>query len=198
MSIEFLRQRVNKIKSQYDLARSQLCNETVNLQKVEQHLEDIKEAQHKTQLVAQTIQQQVHTKIARVVTPCLRSVFSDMDYKFELRFERKRNRTEARPVLIKDGHEILNPYDRSETDNKSSESGGVLDVAGFVCQVAAITLHKPALRSIMILDEPFKNLSVKYRDNAKQMVERLSKDFGFQFLIVTHQTELMIGKVVEL
>jgi DNA repair exonuclease SbcCD ATPase subunit len=121
-----------------------------------------------------------------------------MNYEFELRFERKRNRTEARPVLIKDGHEILNPYDKSETDNKSSESGGVLDIAGFVCQIAAITLHKPALRPIMAMDEPFKNLSVEYRDGARQMIEMLSRDFGIQFLIVTHMEELMTGKVVVL
>jgi len=198
MSIEFIRQRVNKIKSRYDLAHAQLRSETKSLQTAEQHLEDVKEAQHITQTVAQTIQRQAHSKIAKVVTACLQSVFRDMDYKFKLKFERKRNRTEAQPILIKDGHEIINPYDKTEKDNRSSESGGVLDIAGFACQLSAIMLHQPAIRPIMVMDEPFKNLSVEYRAGAKQMIEKLSKDFGIQFLIVTHMPELKMGKIVEL
>ena len=196
MSIESLRQKVDRIKEQYNIAHSQLRNETKSLKTAEQYLEDVKEAQHVTQIVAQTIQQQAHSKIAKVVTACLQSVFTDMKYEFELRFERKRNRTEARPTLIKDGHALVNPYDKNEKDNRSSESGGVLDVAGFACQLSAIVLHQPALRPIMIMDEPFKNLSVEYRDNARQMLEKLYKDFGFQFLIVTHQNEMSCGKEI--
>jgi len=198
MSIESLRQRVNRIKTDYDLALAQFRKETKNLIVVEERLKDIKEAQHITQTVAQTIQQQAHKKIARVVTACLQTVFTDMDYKFKLKFERKRNRTEATPVLIKDGHELANPFDKTEKDNRSSESGGVLDIAGFTCQVAAIVLSKPPIRPILIMDEPFKSLSVEYRDGARQMIQMLAKDFGIQFIIVTHQTELMMGKVIEL
>lgn len=188
MSIEFLRQQVNKIKSRYELAHAQLRSETKNLQIAEQHLEDIKEAQHITQTVAQTIQQQAHSKIAKVVTACLQSVFRDMDYEFKLKFERERNRTEAQPVIIKDGHEVGNILD--------SESGGVIDVAAFALQLSAILLHKPALRKILILDEPFKFVSIEYRSNISRMIEKLAKDFDVQFILVSHQEEMSCGKQV--
>jgi len=199
MSIEFLREDIDKIKARYQLALYSLREESKNLQTAEQNIEDIKEAQRITQAVAQTIQQQAHAKIAKVVTACLQMVFPDKDYKFKLKFERKRNRTEATPTLVKNGHELSNPFDKNETDNKNSESGGVLDIAGFACQISAIMLHQPALRPIMIMDEPFKNVHGDiYRENAKQMLEKLSKDFGFQLILVSNMKEIMVGKIVEL
>lgn len=199
MSIEYLRKDVDKIKFRYRAAKSAIREDSTYLSKAKQHIEDIREAQEITQAVAQTIQQQAHSKIAKVVTACLQMVFPDKDYKFKLKFERKRNRTEATPTLIKDGHEIINPYDKTETDNKSNESGGVLDIAGFACQISAIMLHQPALRPIMIMDEPFKNIhGDMYRENAKQMLEKLSKDFGFQLILVSNMKEIMVGKVIEL
>lgn len=199
MSIEYLRKDVDKIKFRYRAAKSAIREDSTYLSKAKQHIEDIREAQEITQAVAQTIQQQAHSKIAKVVTACLQMVFPDKDYKFKLKFERKRNRTEATPTLIKDGHEITNPYDKTETDNKSNESGGVLDIAGFACQISAIMLHQPALRPIMIMDEPFKNIhGDMYRENAKQMLEKLSKDFGFQLILVSNMKEIMVGKVIEL
>ena len=198
MSIDSLRQQVEKTKNQYQLANAQFQEETENLKAIEERLENIRQAQHITQTVAQAIQQHAHKKIARVVTACLQTVFTDMDYEFKLRFDRKRNRTEAKPILIKDGHEIENPYDKTEKDNRSSESGGVLDIAGFTCQVAAIILSKPPIRPLLVMDEPFKGLSVEYRAGARQIIQTLAKDFGIQFLMVTYMEELTMGKVVEL
>lgn len=193
-----LRHRVDKIKSSYDLAFVQVRSESIKLSDLEARTGFIKEAQDVTQGVAQVIQQQAHEKIAKVVTACLQTVFPDMNYEFKLKFERKRNRTEATPVLIKDGHELENPYDKTERDNKSSESGGVLDVAGFTCQVAAIMLSKPAIRLLFVMDEPFKGVAVEYRDGLRQMIEMLARDFGIQFVLVTHMTELETGKVIKL
>jgi len=176
--------------SDYKTAHTTLHNETKNLETTKQYLLDIKEAQQITQAVAQTLQQQAHSKISNVVTACLKMVFFDKNYEFQLKFERKRNRTEAKPILIKDGNEIQNPLDE--------DSGGVVDVAGFALQLSALMLTKPKVRDFMGLDEPFKYVSEEYRDNVRQMIEKLSEDFDIQFLVVTHQSELNCGKVVRL
>jgi len=48
------------------------------------------------------------------------------------------------------------------------------------------------------MDEPFKNLSPKYQEPARLLIERLSSDFDFQFLQVTYEKAFMIGKVIEI
>ena len=191
MNVITLRQKVDKIKSQYDLAYGKLRNERQNLQTIKEHLSHMEQAQQITQTVAQTIQQQAHQKIAKVVTACLKTVFIDKDYAFEIRFERKRKRTEAKLILLKDGHEVDDPID--------GESGGVLDVASFSLQLSAIMLNKPSIRKLMVMDETFKFVSVEYRNNVQQMLTKLAKDFGIQFIMVTsHQSQIMAGKVIDL
>jgi DNA repair exonuclease SbcCD ATPase subunit len=191
MSLESLRQQVNKTKTRYEQTYRELQNERKNLQTAKTELSHIEQAQQIVQTVAQTIQQQAHNKIARVVTACLKTVFDDIDYGFRIDFERKRKRTEAQLVITRDGHDIKDPLD--------AEAGGALDVASFALQLSAIMLSKPAVRRLMVLDEPFKFVSPEYRDNVKQMLEQLSKDFDIQFIMVTsHQSQIVVGKEIRL
>jgi ABC-type molybdenum transport system ATPase subunit/photorepair protein PhrA len=78
------------------------------------------------------------------------------------------------------------------------DSGGVVDVASFVLRLSCLMLSKPPLRRLIVLDEPFKFVSVEYRDNVRAMLEKLAKDFKIQFIMVTHIEELITGKVVRL
>jgi len=190
MNLDTLRSQINTIKGQYFAAKSLLQSETENLQRVEQEQDYTGQALQIAQSVAQTIQQQAHEKIARVVTACLQTVFCDQEYAFQIRFERKRKKTEAKLLLIKDGHEIENPMEE--------DSGGVVDVAAFALQLSALMLSKPPVRRLFVMDEPFKYVSIEYRDNIRQMLEKLAKDFDVQFLMVTHIEELMTGKEIQL
>lgn len=191
MSLESLRQSVDKIKGQYEQSRSTLQNEKNNLNITQEHLTNVEQAQNITQTVAQTIQQQAHKKIAHVVTACLKIVFDNMNYGFRIDFERKRKRTEAKLVIMRDGHDVKDPLD--------SESGGVLDVSSFALNLSALMLSKPAVRRILIMDEPFKYVSPEYRNNIQQMLDKLSKDFNIQFIMVTsHQSQISIGKEIKL
>jgi ABC-type molybdenum transport system ATPase subunit/photorepair protein PhrA len=78
------------------------------------------------------------------------------------------------------------------------DSGGVVDVAAFVLRLSCLMLSKPAVRRIIVLDEPFKFVSIEYRDNVRMMLEKLSSDFDIQFIMVTHIEELVTGKEVQL
>jgi len=191
MSLEAIRQKINKTKSKYEQARSKLQEEIKNLHIVKKYLSDVEQAQQITQTIAQTIQQQAHKKIANVVTACLRTVFTDIDYGFRIDFERRRQRTEAKLVIIRDGHDVKDPME--------DEAGGGIDIASFALQLTAIMLSKPAVRRILIMDEPFKYVSPEYRDNVKQMLTKLAKDFDIQFIMITsHQSQVIIGKEIKL
>lgn len=187
-----LRKQVDRALGEYKVAKSTFKKEKQNLAEAKKCEANVKEAVHHVQIVAQTIQEQAHKKISDVVTACLQSVFFDRDYGFKLKFERKRNKTEAKPVIISDGHEIENPLE-------DAESGGVIDVAAFNCQVSAILLNKPPLRKFMAMDEPFKFVSPEYRDSVREMLEMLAEQFDMQFFMVTsHQSQITAGKEIQL
>lgn len=189
MNIIETRKKVNTLLGDLNSAKSQCKEEKKNLKQAEKELEHIKEAQTITQQIAQMVQQQAHRKIEGVVTKCLEAVFGD-EYGFKINFERKRGRTEANLLLLKDGHEI--------EDVLNADSGGVIDVAALALRLACIVLTKPALRRIIIMDEPFRNLDIQNRERVRILLEELARDFKVQFIIVTHELAFQTGKVIEL
>lgn len=140
------------------------------------------------QAVAHVVQQETHTAIASVVTRCLQAVFPD-PYEFQILFEERRGRTEARLVFVRDG-EAVSPLD--------SSGGGVVDVAAFALRLACLMLAQPARRRLVVLDEPFKFVSADYLPAVRQLLEDLAAELGVQFVMVTHLEELCCGKIVEI
>lgn len=189
MNIASIREKVDKVLLNYQIARKQYKTEKETLVIAQQHAEDLKEAQIIIQQVAQIIQQKAHEKIEGVVSKCLEAVFGDK-YGFKIRFERKRGRTEAILLLLKDGHEIENGQD--------ADSGGVVDVAALALRLSCIVLSKPALKRIMILDEPFRNLDLQNRENIRILLEELAEDFKVQFIIVTHELAFKTGNIISI
>ncbi len=191
MNLIITRKKINELVSEAALAKKQFKEEKQNLIDVEDDFTNIEQAQQITQQIAQVIQQQAHNKIAAVVSRCLETVFDGDDvYGFKIHFERKRGKTEAKLVLIKNGNEIDNPID--------ADSGGVLDIAAFALRLAALILAKPKLRRTIILDEPFKFVSAEYLSNVKLLLEGLARDFKVQFIMVTHIRQLQIGRIINL
>ena len=146
------------------------------------------EAQRILQTVAATVQQEAHSRIAGVVSRCLEYVFED-PYEFRIEFEEKRGRTEANLVFVRNGN-VLDPLQAS--------GGGAIDVASFALRLACLVLSRPALRRLLVLDEPFKNLSAAYRPKISSLLGALSAEMGVQILMVTHDPVFQVGKVVEL
>jgi DNA repair exonuclease SbcCD ATPase subunit len=111
-------------------------------------------------------------------------------YGFRIDFRRKRGRTEANLILLKDGYEI--------EDALNADSGGVVDVAAFALRLACIVLAKPSLERIIIMDEPFRNLDQQNRESVRMLLEELALDFKIQFIIVTHENAFQTGKVIRI
>lgn len=140
------------------------------------------------QEVATTVQAKAHARISRLVARCLGAVFTE-PYEFEIEFEQKRGRTEARLVFKRGANEV---------DPLNASGGGVVDVCSFALRLAALVASRPARRKVMIMDEPFKHLSREYRPAVRALLEGLASELGMQFIIVTHDPALQIGKVVEI
>lgn len=183
------RKQANTLEAQARAAKTVLTSARQAVIEAEDEYDAADEAQKIAQVIAETIQEEAHDRIAGVVTKCLATVFPDEPYTFKIRFERARGRTEARLVFVREEQEI-SPMDASE--------GGAIDVAAFALRVSSLMLSRPARRRLIVLDEPFRFLD-KWRPTAvRTMLESLAKDLGVQFVMITHNEGLRCGHVVDL
>ena len=180
--------KVDSKFAEFLMAKKKLNLEETALRSYEEERDNIRQAQEITQEVAQDVQQEAHRKIAGVVSRCLTAVF-DEPYDFQIYFERKRGRTDARLVFERDGIAV---------DPMTASGGGVIDVASFALRLSCLCLSQPRLSKVLILDEPFKFLSKDYRDKVRLLLEMLAEDMGVQFIMVTHIQELETGTVITL
>lgn len=134
----------------------------------------IEEAQTFLQQVAKDTQEQIRYHLEDIVNMALDTVFP-MCYTFRIVFEIKRNKTEARLCLF-DGDKEIDPM--------YSNGGGVKDILTFALRVALLLISKN--RRVLILDEPFKFISADLKENAFQIMRRLSTELGIQIIAVTH------------
>ena len=190
MTFELIQSKIEQAEQDYRLAKNILIKERKAFNKATAYLSDVQIVHTKVQEVSKTIQQQVHASLASVVTSCLHLVFTDDIYNFKIKFVSKRGRTEAYLVLVKNGHPVENPTEE--------DSGGVINVAAFALRIACIAATTPKLRKFVCLDEPFHHVSKRYRPAVRKVIEWLAKVFNMQFLIVTHESEYMIGRILEL
>ena len=189
MNLKKERKAVNRLLADLKAARKAYKLEQAALKEIERVLLSQTKAHAIIQHVAQTVQQQAHERIEGVVSKCLEAVFGKL-YGFRIDFRRKRGRTEAELILLKDGHEI--------EDALNADSGGVVDVAAFALRLACIVLSKPPLEYVMILDEPFRNLDIQNRQSVRMLLEELALDFKIQFIIVTHENAFQTGRVIRI
>lgn len=189
IDLSSVRKETNKLLQEYKHIERTVKEETKNLQESSRKVVVAFQAQQILQEIAANIQAQAHLQIVSVVTRSLKTVFGDKGYDFKINFNKKRGKTEAELVFIRDGHEI-NPIDAGGI--------GVMDVASFALRLVAIMMSRPKKRRLLVCDEPFKHLSDEHRPAVREMLMSLAKELGFQILIVTHSRELMCGKVVEI
>jgi len=81
-------------------------------------------------------------------------------------------------------------FDESGNLDKPIDSagGGLLGIAGFGNRIMMWSLNPN--NPILILDEPFKDLSSDLHKNASELLERLTKEIGIQIIMVSHQEEI--------
>lgn len=184
MMIARVKQLSNKHKEQKAIAKEAQQRAAIATTKAENAEQALSVARE----VAQGVQQRVHKQISEIVTLCLQAVFED-PYEFDIIFEQKRGKTEARMVFVRDGMEI---------DPLAGAGLGVADVACLALRTAALVLGQPPLRRLLVLDEPFKFLSAEHREAIGVLLDRLSEKLDIQFIIVTHLEELQLGKVIKI
>lgn len=189
MDLTSLKRTCATLSQERSYALKTLQEEQTRSKEAEQVLKDAQDALELLQTCAEACQRLATSQIAGVVTRCLQAVFGDEAYSFSIQFEQKRSRTEALLGFQRGGKEF-SPL--------SSSGGGTIDVASFALRLAALLLNKPPLRRLLVLDEPWRCLSVDYRPKMKSLLETLARETKVQIVFVTHSKDYEVGEVMEL
>lgn len=132
--------------------------------------------------VGEETQKSIIGFIENVVSKALSDVFGEDAYTFKMELTPTKKSMQVNFLFVKDG-EDYEPLDCC--------GYGTVDVACFALRVALFAIAStPDTTRTMILDEPFKNVSAKYRSRIAQFVKTISTEMKIQFIIVTHFTEM--------
>ena len=133
------------------------------------------------QEIAQDTQKELEFHISNLVTLALNIVFPDEEIKFVTRFVQRRNKTECDLLFEENGNEYK-PLDGS--------GYGAVDVAAFALRLALWTLDPSS--EVMILDEPFRDVSPDLQSKVGEMLKTLSDRIGIQIIMVSHAEDVNI------
>lgn len=173
------RSKLGEFKGRRIVLQESLDKERIQIDQAEKSLEKIEAAQFIVQKVAQQTQEQFKFRVESIVTMALQAVFPE-PYEFKVEFEIKRNQTEAKLSFVRNGEDV---------DPLTATGGGAVDVAAFALRVTLWSLGKT--RPVIVLDEPFRFVSRDLQAKAGQMVKELAGKLKLQFIVVTHNKDLI-------
>ena len=181
MNIQKYRHYIEKQKGKKEQILKNIQEIQNILKKEKTNIQNIEEAQLILQAVAQETQSYYELYISEIVTNALVSIFDDT-YTFRLIFKSKRGKTEAEFYLLKNNNII---------QIKDSVGGGVVDIISFALRIALWKIQQPASANTVILDEPFKFVDYSLKQKIGELIKLLSEKLNIQFIIVTHDKELI-------
>jgi len=182
MTVGELRTHVDRLQGRRDQILDQRTQKRRALLHTRRETTRAEQARVIVQKTAQHTQERLRFHISDLGSLALYSVWENDPYQLDVEFAIKANRTEA--VLgFRRGDQVVDPM--------TASGGGAVDVAAFALRVALWHLGRPRTRPTLLLDEPFRNLSVDLLSRASEMVRTISHDLGLQILMVSHAPDLV-------
>ena len=117
--------------------------------------------------------------IEKLITEALQTIF-DKPYKFKMNPQVKRGNMTYSFTL-----------GDNETDIMDAEGGGIVQVISLLMRIVTISISKPKLQKILVLDESLGMLSAEYISNASKSIKDLGSKLGFTIVLVTHQQQFV-------
>ena len=177
-----LQDQISRMAGQRDHIQTELDAATARADHLSTEAKDLERALEIIQVVAKITQQELEIHVSELVTLALDAVFP-RPYKMVLQFQSRRNRSEADLLLEDEDGNKVNPMD--------AVGGGVVDVAAFALRIALWSLKQPRPSNTIILDEPMRFLSRDLQSRASMMIKEISQKLGIQFLIISHEENLL-------
>jgi DNA repair ATPase RecN len=183
---DVLRSVIKAERRQYDVLRQLRLALTEDYADAKHNEEEREQQLELVDSIAEQVYRERLSLLEQLCNRCL-TVLDD-PYEVELRPVQRRNKTEVDLVLTRDGEDF---------DALSETAGGAVDLVSFALRLGAILFDK-SLRPLLVLDEPFRFVSAKYRPRIKQVLEELVSELDFQVIMVTHLAELIDEDAIQL
>jgi DNA repair ATPase RecN len=176
--IDTILDRLNKLQTEYNLAKKKYSKNVITIAKERKSIEQLELCKAILIKVGEDTQKELKKYIEETTTMALQTVYGD-DYEFLIEFNYdKRDQIEIR-FFIKHLGIKLEP-------RKDTCGGGVIDVCSFALRMICLTLEEPDVAAVLILDEPFKNVSAKYVPLVGQTIVDIADLLNLQIIMVTH------------
>jgi DNA repair exonuclease SbcCD ATPase subunit len=180
-NIQLLRNKLEQQKGQRIQVEKNLETLDASLSENKRSLIKHEKAREIIREVGLRTQQQLQFHISDIVSLAMDAVFVN-PYELKVDFVQRRNKTECDLKFVRGDMEI---------DPIEASGVGAIDVASFALRIASWSMMRPHSRNVIILDEPFKHLSTNYQEQASAMIKEISNKLNLQFIIVTHEENLI-------
>lgn len=129
--------------------------------------------------IVDTKRKEIIERIINLVSFGLQSIMEDPTLKLCISESMQRNQKTYSFSVSKNGNNV---------SIMDGSGGGIINLISFLLHVVFLSISSN--RKFLVLDEPFANLSVNYRENIGTFLKLLAEKTGIQFLIVSHQDEV--------
>lgn len=181
-----LERKVAKAEGLRDGHLAALTKARKRLEAANSKIETLEAAAELLQAATETRRGELKDRVEVLVTRGIRAVFDRPDYEFAFNVTRQRGFMGVVPVLRSDYH-----GKRLEASLREGHGGGVCDVVAFVLRVVILSLVRPKMAPILILDESFRNVAAEHLRGVASLLVELNRSAGIQFVLVTHKPELL-------
>lgn len=179
-NIQLLRNKLEQQKGQKQQIVKSLAGLKEELKQAQKDLRRHEQAREVIREVGLKTEQQLQYDISDIASLALDAVFNN-PYELKVEFVQRRNKTECDLFFTRDDNDI---------EPEEGAGVGAMDITSFALRIASWSMLIPHTRNVIILDEPFKHLSVDLQDRASAMIKEISKKVGLQFIIITHDPTL--------
>ena len=129
---------------------------------------------------------ELRDRVESLVTRGLRAVFDREDFDFRFKVSLQRSAFGMVPMLAsRFGDADL------EVGIVDGHGGGVADVTSFLLRVIVLSLARPKVSRLLVLDESFRHVSPEYLRGVAGLLRELNRTADVQFVLVTHKPELL-------
>ncbi len=173
------RKEITQKQAKRDFLTSELAQEKAARERIKEKLLSRIAAQTIIQSAAELAQGMLEAQLSSVTSAALAAVFPEDPYEFLVNFSAKRGGTECE-FFFKHGEDLLRLF----TDDAGF---GDIDVASNALRIAY--LNAGGTRRVLIIDEPYKNLSKRYLAGAAEVLSELSHELDLQIIMITHIQE---------
>jgi DNA repair exonuclease SbcCD ATPase subunit len=174
-----LQQQVARWRGQADLLDRQIVDQSTRLAETRQGITQHEQALALLQRLEEKWRGSFEQALAAVVSHGLSTVF---ERELTVNIESKLMRgTSSMALTITEGE--------NTTSILGAEGGSLVEVTDFLLRVLLTLSARPALRHLLVLDEPFSRVSENFRSSLWELLRELSRRLDFQIIMVSHEPD---------